>query len=292
MTRAAGAAGALTLDLSREEGALDVARLRLDGKPFAAGPWKRDRSSASLEGLAALAALRALRDGRVLSLADGSKDPPGASLAGFAAAMLAVDEAQGRLGGVTAIARPGPAPAASVPPPPPLPVIVAAPRPPPLRDAKAFAAAVRHARAADLKAEDCDPTHARYDEAKPLSATEAVVILSCTNAAYQGSALVYVAPVAAPAQARPLAPPPLPGAPKNEPPDNRLVDPEYEVDTATLSSSAKGRGLADCGESMAWTYDGKAFRPSAYGAQGRCGGGAPGEWPGLWRTVVVRAKGR
>ena len=51
-----------------------------------------------------------------------------------------------------------------------------------------------------------------------------------------------------------------------------------------LSHFAKGRGLADCGESAAWAFDGQDFRLQRYHRLGWCRGGNPGDWPTLWRT--------
>ncbi|HMM25034.1 MAG TPA: DUF1176 domain-containing protein, partial [Pseudoxanthomonas mexicana] len=51
-----------------------------------------------------------------------------------------------------------------------------------------------------------------------------------------------------------------------------------------LSHFAKGRGLADCGESATWAFDGRDFRLQRYHRLGWCRGGHPGDWPTLWRT--------
>jgi hypothetical protein len=67
-------------------------------------------------------------------------------------------------------------------------------------------------------------------------------------------------------------------------PTGRMTEPTYNPRTATLASVSKGRGLADCGIRAEWRFDGQEFVPSAYRQQLRCGGGAPGDWPTLWRT--------
>ncbi|NYE22708.1 DUF1176 domain-containing protein [Pigmentiphaga litoralis] len=67
-------------------------------------------------------------------------------------------------------------------------------------------------------------------------------------------------------------------------PVGRMTEPTYNPRTATLASVSKGRGLADCGIRAEWRFDGQEFMPSAYRQQIRCGGGAPGDWPTLWRT--------
>jgi hypothetical protein len=77
--------------------------------------------------------------------------------------------------------------------------------------------------------------------------------------------------------------------PKNTTDENlgEYVSGEWDAKTATFSESSKGRGLADCGTSSGWTFDGAAFQLSSYSAQIRCGGGPPGDWPTLYRTRVV-----
>lgn len=67
-------------------------------------------------------------------------------------------------------------------------------------------------------------------------------------------------------------------------PAGRVTEPTYNPRTATLASVSKGRGLADCGTRAEWRFDGQSFVPSAYRQQLRCGGGAPGDWPVLWRS--------
>ena len=272
VTRHAGSREFPTVDLWADEKPLDPKRLRLDGRPLPALDWLVDAQRPSLlvlDGPGALTLLRLLRDGHGLTLGT-DKDAIGASLNGAAAAFLAMDDAQGRLGGVT---------------------VVAAPRPPPLRNAKALARAVRRAKAADLKAEECDARYAdgSGDAAEPLTATEAVVILYCQLAAYQGNALAYRVPIAAPAAARKLTMPRLPTQPKDAMEGNGFVDPVYDPETASFISSAKGRGFGDCGASMDWTFDGRAFQPSGLTEQQRCGG-EPGEWPDVWRTTSVTRK--
>ena len=149
---------------------------------------------------------------------------------------------------------------------------------------------MRRARSKDLKDQDCDPSHAEFDEAEPLTATEALVILSCSNAAYQGNSLAYRVPRNRPEAARLLVMPAPPTQPRDETPgDGDYVDPEYDPQTAVFASSAKGRGLADCGASTEWTFDGRDFHVSAFAEQARCGGAA-GDWPTVYRTRAVRSR--
>ncbi len=290
LARTPGPDGGLTVTVETVEGdtAPDPSDLRLDGRPLSGLAWKIDAKAqtATLSGNAALRFVRAIRDGGKLTYSD-DKDAPFVSLTGMTAALLAMDENQGRLGGETALIRTGPKPASAVPAARPVPLVHAAPARGPLAGAAAFAAQVRRARADILNKHDCDAGQASQDEAGPLDAADAVVVLGCQEAAYQGSVLIFIAPRNAPAKARQLIlplEPPL--SARDTSTDGEYTEGEWDPKTATFTQSAKGRGLADCGESTVWTFDGQAFVLSTYNAQPRCGG-PPGDWPTLYRTRTI-----
>ena len=292
ITRDGGGASLPVLAYDGEHAAGPVA-VAIDGQAVPeATPWTvRDVGGdkvASLTGAPAAALLRRMRDGAVLTLSSQGSPVP-FSLNGLGATLLLFDDVQGRIGTVTGLARPGPQPADTVPSAPPLPVLRAAPPASPLRNAKAYAASVRRAKAASLQRHECDGPP-EDDQALPLTADEALVILVCNRAAYQEASLVFRGPRDVPAQARLVTLPHPPGYPRARPDpvgDDQVTEASYDPATATLSESAKGRGLADCGLSLAWVFDGRDFRPSAYAYQDRCGG-QPGDWPVLFRTRSAR----
>ena len=289
--RQAGAVGRLTVRFSLDDKAFDPAALRVDGKPLPAGArWTRaDKgATASLEGDAALALIRQIRDGTTLTFS-AAKGAPRVSLKGLAAVLLAMDEAQGRLGNTTALVKVGPAAATAVPAALPAPTVVAAPWIKPLADKARLIAVVRKSQGAALKAHECD-AEPSTDDAAPLSADEAVVTLKCEIAAYQGSVLAFRTPVAAPGRAKLLILPTPPTVDPKVEPAGEYGDGDYDPKTATFTESAKGRGLADCGESATWTFDGRDFHLSRFNKQERCGGGEPGDWPTLYRTRVSPAR--
>jgi hypothetical protein len=205
------------------------------------------------------------------------------------AALLAMDENQVRLGGATALVRVGAQPASAVPAATPPPVVYAKPTRDDLPNAKAFAAAVRKAAAKVLNDHSCDADQASRDEAHALDGANAIVILGCMEAAYQGSLLAFEAPRNAPGKAHQLF---MPLEPRLDPKDSTNSDGEYteaawDPKTAAFTESAKGRGIADCGSSSTWTWTGQGFQLSDYNALSRCGGGPPGDWPTIYRTKVV-----
>jgi hypothetical protein len=63
-----------------------------------------------------------------------------------------------------------------------------------------------------------------------------------------------------------------------------FTEADFEPSTGTLSLAAKGRGLADCGMSASWIWNGNTFDLSALSLQQACGGVAAGDWPTLFRS--------
>lgn len=291
--RTAGTAGTLTASIASDS-AIDTASFRLDGKPLVAGlHWIDDADIGGyrLGNDESLALARGFAAGSVLQLSGDKIESP-VSMRGLSAALLFIDDVQGRVGNQTALLHVGTGAASVVPAAPALPVLRAAPVPPPLPAAQAFAHAVRMSHAALLE-QHCDPDLRDFsgDAAEPLTADDALVLLTCWSGAYQSSLLVLRAPRHAPAKAELVILPAPPGTPKPDPDDDAamLTEAGYSPQDATLSSSAKGRGLADCGVAAEWVFDGRSFQPSSYDYQERCAG-APGDWLPLYRTRVAKAR--
>ena len=114
----------------------------------------------------------------------------------------------------------------------------------------------------------------------PSTAASPAAPSAASSAASSAVTLQLAKATAEPVQAVPVAMAPTASAD----PVGRMTEPTYNPRTATLASVSKGRGLADCGIRAEWRFDGQEFMPSAYRQQIRCGGGAPGDWPTLWRT--------
>lgn len=289
--RESGATGELQVTLWLES-SFEASQLRLDGKPLpikSAWTGKADGESHGLKQDDALRFVRAIANGRTLQLAADAQGPA-LSLDGLAASLLFVDDVQGRVGNSTALGKAGAGGAAAVPNGPMAPVLRAAPTPPPLKDAAALAKAVRAAQGPLLR-QRCDPQLKTFDadEADPLTADEAIVLLSCWRGAYQQAQIVLRVPRNAPARAVPVSLPRPPGAPAPERADDAAVvsEGDYSPDTGLLSSVAKGRGLGDCGQSAQWMFDGRNFVPASYDYQRRCAG-APGDWLPLYRARVEK----
>ncbi len=238
----------------------DLASIRVTGG-VAPGGWRLDRAaeSAKLQGQAALTFLWAIAPARTFSYRAGGETLD-VSLSGLTAALLAMDEAQGRAGTVTASVRPGSRAATAVPAAPPVPVLLV-PRPSTAPVARGFAASVRRAGAAALRRADCQTTaHARnQDSAVALNRDEVLVFLGCRLFNTGFATLLMRAPRNDPRRATLVVLPRAPGEDAGENDSGVYPDLEWDARTALLSSG--GHSCAgSCGARTEWTFDGRAFR--------------------------------
>ena len=201
----------------------------------------------------------------------------GISLSGSAAAMLFLDDAQGRVGTVTAAWKPGPKPAEAVPPVPDLPVIRAAP---------ASRKPVPAARPAILSYESDDGAcdSAAAEQFAPiierLDDTHVLYGRACFSGAYNVAYDFFVAADGA----EPV--PAVFDAPDGLMDAAELINPGYDPATRTLSTFAKGRGIGDCGVGARWVWDGARFRLAGMEMMGICQGIAWDDWPVVYRAKV------
>lgn len=287
--RAPGPNGALTASI-RATHRFGIEDVRIDGKPagLAAPLWQLsasdDETSATSDDLVAVRTLvQRLRNASKVTLAGNDAVP----LDGFAAAMLRIDDRQGRSDGVTALLKLGARPASLVPSPPPLPRIPDHPVQATLTAGERvrLIAAVRSGQKAAFVKEECGETP-EAPEAYALDDKIALVFIPCVMGAYQGFNLAFTTPRAGGPAQRMIAPTPYGG---NDPDPDRtdattFTDPVFDPKTGTLSVAAKWRAMADCGMSASWKWTGKAFRLSAMMLQQACGGVEPGDWPTIFRS--------
>ncbi|RYE35224.1 MAG: DUF1176 domain-containing protein [Hyphomicrobiales bacterium] len=256
-------------------------QLRLDGAAFPAGgkalPVTVDADLATLTFAAAdmAALIEAARKATKLTVT-----APGltgsVSLAGSVAAMLWIDEQQGRLATTTALIRKGEN--AAVPPAPPLPMIAAVPAPPMLdmKTGKQQAAGLR----AELKKKDpdsCEDDAAlmEQDEAWALGNKRILVALACSRGAYNVSSSFFLMPENEPSKATPLS---FAGG------GNDLTNASFDPRTGHLAFFAKGRGIGDCGATGGYAWTGNAFVQTELSLMGECRGIASEDWITLYRS--------
>ncbi|MDY6925343.1 MAG: DUF1176 domain-containing protein [Pseudomonadota bacterium] len=233
---------------------------------------------ATLSPSRALEAVRALADGATARI--GSDQA--ISLSGAAAALLWIDERQGRVGTVTALRGPGRQPAAAVPEAPALPIVTPAPAvaqtgfgdseralPAELEAVPAVAA---------CRAETGDHRAAHQVMSARLDAATELWAVPCFVGAYNIGHDWYVT-----------------GPGGRDPRPARLssssgevtagtINGAYSPESRTLSAFAKGRGVGDCGVSSTWTWTGRAFVLTSESEMSECWGIPAEWWPTIWRT--------
>ena len=198
------------------------------------------------------------------------------SLAGSVAAMLWIDEQQGRLGTTSALVRKGTSTA--VPSAPALPVIAAVPAPPMLdmKAGKQQAAKLR----AELKKKDPDSCEddtalVEQDEAWALGNKRVLVALACSRGAYNLSSSFFIMPENEPAKAAPLS---------FADGGNDLTNASFDPRTGHIAFFDKGRGIGDCGAAGGYAWTGNAFVQTEFSMMGECRGISPEDWITLYRS--------
>jgi hypothetical protein len=265
-------------------------RLKIDG---------RDHVVATREGDAGVAAanvgsvIQAIAAARSVTLITADRTT-GLPVAGAAAALLWIDERQGRLGTSTALLRRGDRPASAVPAAPALPRVQPAPavaqgalaaanapmgedlpadlRPPAALEARSE---VKACRAENNEYLDKAVLAARLDASTNLWG------VPCGSGAYNATYVLYLAQP----DGSGVRPADLPTwAPAGGEDDLWLVNPHYDAARRTLTVFPRGRGLGDCGTIQTWTWTAAGFALSEERVMGDCQGMMPEHWPTTWRT--------
>ncbi|WP_162262498.1 DUF1176 domain-containing protein [Bosea sp. Root483D1] len=265
--------------------------LKLDGVAFPAGgkampvTADADLASVAFQPAETAAFIEAARKATKLSVA-----APGVlaevSLSGAVAALLWIDEQQGRLNTPSALIRKGSvgtAPAA-----PALPVVTAKPASGTLseKNGKALATALRK----QIKQRDPDQCEdgemtTKHDQAWPLDGKRSLVSLTCSLGAYNASNAFWIVENGAVASARPVE------FPQNDDSEkNVLINGEFEPKTGRIDYFAKGRGIGDCGAAGGYAWTGTSFALTGFSMMGECRGIGSDDWITLFRSEVRTAK--
>jgi len=315
VTRDAGPDAQPSLDIFASA-PLDLRTARTDGRPFDAMPaqWhafgdKPDSDDAhpfrirTSDPATVAAWLAASRNAQLLSFGDpASAQTPRSPLSGLNAALLLIDDTQGRVGTVTALLHPGNRPASSVPAAPALPPAVV-PAPPvaglsaaeqhPLVDAvlAKFGTDVKQC-AADVEDEMSAGDRRKASRAVAISADEALVAIPCqTSSLYNHTDLWYRV-----RRSAPYAPTAMNfGENANAGLDsasfaNELTDAGYDPVSAMLSSKVRLRSAGDCGSTASWVFDGRRFLLADIATHGTCNGLFQDQWPRLYRRADATGK--
>lgn len=286
LERPAGPEGAARLVLRlRSDGKKPPAtvQLKLDAAPFPAGgkylPVVAEDDLATLtfspEDTSAL--IEAARKATKLGIGAPGLNA-NVSLAGSVAALLWIDEQQGRLGTTSALIRKGPA--TTAPAAPAVPLVIAKPAPPTLdmKLGKVQAAKLR----ADLKKrkpDSCEDDAADGDEAWALGSKRFLVALACSRGAYNVSSSFFLMPDNEPTNAKPVR-----FADGDGDDGNDLTNADFDPRTGHLSFFAKGRGIGDCGVTGGYAWTGESFVRTELSMMGECRGVTPDDWFTLYRS--------
>jgi hypothetical protein len=229
------------------------------------------------------AVIAALRTASRLDLegADG-KSLGTVSLKGASAALLYMDEKQGRAGTATALVRPGKRAWAAAPRP--LPVVRARPisRARPLALSAAAVKALRSKHGCTID-EVGGPDEA---ESSALGPAESLLLLACGSGAYNVSYVPFLlrrGPGGVAAELAAFDVRPGWWAEEGKP---MLINAGWDKERGLLGSYSKGRGLGDCGTTSAYAWDGRSFRLVEQAEMDECRGST--DYITTWRAHVVR----
>jgi len=254
--------------------------LVVDGvpRPLDRAPASEWAGVGELRGAPAREMITAMAAGRSMDLSiDGQGDD--LSLSGVSAALLWIDERQGRLRTTTALLRQGPRPASEVPPAPELPEIQIRPatisqfggdHPPPLPDSVAARPEIAACRDGweEPDADSYEPLHAE------LAPTTQLWGAQCFTAAYNTGHILFLTDHLG-GQVRQLI---LPGA---DEPVAEFVNVEIGN---TITQTVRARGLGDCGLVQQWRWARTGFELALEQRMDACVGMPPELWPTVWRT--------
>ncbi len=205
------------------------------------------------------------------------------SLSGAVAALLWLDERQGRLDTPSALIRKGSgkvAPAALA-----LPVLAAkaASGTLPEKDAGTLTSALR-AQFKRLEDDSCEDDEGLIasDAAWALDGNRRLIALGCSTGAYNLMTGFWIVDGDDVTAASPVVFPQGEG----ETADNMLINADFDPKTGHLDFFSRGRGIGDCGSIGSYVWTGDAFVRTAFSMMGECRGIGAEDWIPLYRSAV------
>ncbi len=288
LSRAAGAAGAISIDIADADTKSDRYRLYVDKRVVDTGLILPGEVQVQVRGKDAVRLARAMVRGSVLKLVDGSgKTLSEASLSGFSAALRSIDAAQKRSGTTSAIVARGTKPMRSLPPAVPA---ITVKKIIPTDQIPDAAALVALAEGGSCAGERLDVTQ---DTAYSLGETggipRALAMISCGSGAYNFSTAVFIG--SRNAQGKWTFEPAkfdYGQDVKNAAGDQQvLVNSTWDSAAQSINSYSKYRGIGDCGRGETYVWDGTMFRLTRATVMDPCRGAS--NWISVWHMDVVLA---
>ncbi|MBK8209924.1 MAG: DUF1176 domain-containing protein [Rhodospirillales bacterium] len=209
------------------------------------------------------------------------------SLDGAMAALLFIDDMQGRIDTATALARRGSRPAASVSAATPLPLLRAQPAGDVgITDRRAAAVRAGWATQAARACAQSEAAESTEPETMaPLSGGRILIGVGCGGGAYNFDTVFGIAEPGDPLRVTParFMPPPVDGSGPGGVGES-LTNAFFDPATTSLRFSTKGRGIGDCGSSGRYVWTGDTFMLAEWRAMPACRGVPEPFWPELWRS--------
>lgn len=259
------------------EGEAGPFTLNIDGRVYALTPVTDLIGEVSAEQTAEV--VRALVDGQAAQVGSAGDVP----LSGASAALLWIDERQGRLDTVTALRRRGPKPASAVPAPPPLPVVTPAPAVSQagFGDKDQVLSATLEALPAVIACR-ADTSHSEWVQNEVMSArldasTELWAVPCFMGAYNMGHEWFITGPGG-------RDPRPARLTSTSDEPTATTINAGYAPEARTITAFAKARGIGDCGTASTWTWTGREFTLTSELEMPECWGVPVDYWPTTWRT--------
>lgn len=222
--------------------------------------------------------LAAFRNGSALTLSVKDKTVATVSLAGSAAALRWLDDRQKRAGTVTALLATGPKPASAVPAPPAPPRMRVAPKVSQAGLPSKLPEAVRRAASED---EETDKRMASLGF-EPIVARLAPGVILWAPACSAGAYNIIYCFFLTDEKGGSVRPASFAGQTGED--AHMLMNADFDPESQTLSNFDKGRGLADCGASTDWIWDGTMFQIADQVFMPECRGVMADEWPVSFRS--------
>ncbi|QHM71984.1 DUF1176 domain-containing protein [Mixta intestinalis] len=205
------------------------------------------------------------------------------SLHGLKAALLLMDDIQGRVGTLSAWIKRGNRKVWEVPPEPALPLLRRFDRSPAPLTREETSGLIDFG-TWRVNADECslDPMR-REVRVAPLTDSRALLLVSCEMGAYNVIDLAFEVTRSQPWVARGLTLT-LPFVPPQRTEKNmEIINAEYDAATGQLYTFAKGRGLGDCGNASRWQFNGQEFVLAEYAEESTCDAWhGSDDWPTLW----------